>query len=128
MTTLDDIRRICSTLPGAEEALGDRFSFHVVVKGKPKGFIWSWAERVDPKKGRVPNNRVLAVRTPNLDAKDLILASDSEKFFTEPHYNGYPAVLVRLDAVEPEDLEDLILEAWRTKATPALLSMLDRPT
>lgn len=120
MATHDDVRRICAKLPGATEGTGDRFAFGVMVKGKHKGFLWSWAERVDPKKARVVNDGVLAIRLPNLTAKELILASDPEKYFTEPHYDGYPAVLVRLDRATPEDLEDLILEAWRTMA-PAVL-------
>lgn len=121
MTSLDDVRRICSRLPGAEEGEGERFGFQVIVKGKAKGFLWTWAERVHPKKARVVNERVLAIRTPNLAAKDAILALDSEKFFTEPHYNGYPAVLVRLDAIDPNEIEDLIVEAWRTQATSEML-------
>lgn len=115
MTTLDDVRRICSKLPGATEAEG-RFGFSVEVKGKAKGFLWSWNERVHPKKAKVPNDRVLAVIVPNLTTKEIILQSDPDKFFTEPHYNGFPAILVRLDAIEPDEIEDLIVEAWRCKA------------
>lgn len=124
MATQDDVRRIASRLPGAIEGTGDRFAFGVMVKGKHKGFVWSWAERVDPKKARVPNDAVLAVRVPNLSAKEMLLASDPEKFFTEPHYNGYPAVLVRLEATKPEELEDLVVEAWKCKAPKELLQQL----
>ena len=120
MTNHDDVRRICAKLPGATEG-EERFGFGVFVKGKHKGFCWTWAERVDPKKAKVINDGVLAVLVPNLTTKDLILQSDSEKFFTEPHYNGYPAVLVRLAAIEPEELEDLLIEAWRCKAPKELL-------
>lgn len=91
-----------------------------------KGFCWSWAERVDPKKARVVNDDVLAVSVPNLEAKEVLLASDPVKFFTEPHYNGYPAVLVRLEAIPTEELEDLLLEAWRTKAPKALQQEFDQ--
>lgn len=120
MSTLDDVRRICSKLPGAVEGSG-RFGFSVEVKGKAKGFVWSWAERVDPKKARVPNDGVLAVSVPSLAVKEIILGSDSEKYFTEPHYNGFPAVLVRLAAIEPEELQDLIVEAWQCKAPAELV-------
>jgi hypothetical protein len=121
MVTLDDVRRICATLPGATEGEPHHFGFSVQVKGKAKGFLWSWAERVDPKKARVPNDGVLAILVPSLTAKEAILASDADKFFTEPHYNGFPAVLVRLAAIEPAELEDLIIEAWRCKAPPDLV-------
>ena len=114
------MRRICAKLPGAVEG-EERFGFGVPVKGKQKGFCWTWAERVDPKKARVINDSVLAVLVPNLTTKDLILQSDSEKFFTEPHYNGYPAVLVRPEAIEPEELEDLLIEAWRCKVPKELV-------
>lgn len=120
MATQDDVRRICAKLPGATEGQG-QFGFSVEVKGKYKGFLWSWSERVHPKKARVINDSVLAIIVPNLTAKEVLLESDSEKFFTEPHYNGFPAVLVRLAAIEPHELEDLIIEAWRAKAPPALL-------
>lgn len=67
------------------------------------------------------NDSVLAVLTPNLEAKELLIASNPDLFFTEPHYNGYPAVLVRLEKISAEELEGLILEAYqarRTKSKP----------
>jgi len=118
VATLDDVRKICAKLPGAVEGEG-RFGFSVEDKGKAKGFVWSWAERVDPKKARIPNNGVLAIVVPSLSVKDVILASDSEKYFTEPHYNGFPAVLVRLSAIKRAELQDLIIEAWKCKAPKA---------
>lgn len=114
MATHDEVRAIFARLPGTSEGDG-RFSFDVEVKGKRQGVVWSWAERVDPKKARVVNDAMLAVRTPNLEAKELLLASDPEKFFTEPHYNGYPAVLVRLDKISADELEGLILEAYQAR-------------
>ena len=50
---------------------------------------------------------------------------DSEKFFTEPHYNGFPAILVRLAAIEPDELEELIIDAWRDLAPKALVAAYD---
>lgn len=115
MATQADVRRIAMSFPGAQEVNG-RFAFEVMNKGKFKGFVWVWMERVNPKKPRVPNPGVIAIRVASLTDKDLILASDSKKFFTEPHYNGYPAVLVRLDAVTVADLKPLIADAWRCMA------------
>lgn len=116
MATEDDIRRICAQLPGAVEGESEQFGFCVTVKGKQKGFLWSWMERIDPKKGRKVNRSVVALRVPNLLAKEMILESDREVFFTEDHYNGFPAVLVRLDRIEAEELEPLVIEAWKTLA------------
>jgi hypothetical protein len=79
-----------------------------------------WKERVNPKKPRVPNHAVMAIRTTNLGQRDALLAADSKKFFTEPHYNGFPAVLVRLDAVTVADLKVLLADAWASMAPPEL--------
>lgn len=119
MATQADVRRIALSLPGAEED-ADRFAFSVRVKGKPRGFVWVWLERVAPKKPRVPQPKVIAIRTASLDDKEFLLSLDGEKFFTEPHYNGYPAVLVRLAAVTARELKPLITEAWRCQAPKSL--------
>jgi hypothetical protein len=116
VATLEDVREIASALPGAIEGDGDRFGFSVMVKGKAKGFLWTWLERIDPKKPRVINNGVIAVVVPNALAKEMLLESDPAIFFTEDHYNGFLAVLVRLEAITKEDLVPLIEEAWRCKA------------
>jgi hypothetical protein len=118
---LEDARRIALSLP---ETNGDD-GFAVLNKGKYRGFAWVWMERVEPKKPRVPCPDVLAIRTPGLDDKELLIASDPERFFTEPHYNGYPAVLVRLANVELEELEDLLVEGWRCMAPKALVKEFD---
>ena len=120
MATQDDVRRIALALPETEEA-PDRFAFSVRNKGKLKGFVWAWNERLEPKKPRVPRSDVVAVRVPSLDEKNLILSMDPEKFFTEPHYNGFPAVLVRLPAIDVDQLEVLIRDAWRCQAARALV-------
>lgn len=121
MATQDDVRRICAKLPGAIEG-DERFGFGVDVKGKRKGFCWSWAERVDPKKAGVINDDVLAISTPNLAAKDMLMQSDPARYIVDPHYNGYPAVLVRLADFTSEELEDLLIEAWKSKAPKALVA------
>jgi hypothetical protein len=120
MATQADVRRIALSLPGAQEGT-DRFGFFVMDRGKPKGFAWVWLERLEPKKARAPNKDVLAIRVANNAQKDLIISSDSRKFFTEPHYNGYPAILVRLKEVTVADLRVLLEEAWRCQAPKALL-------
>lgn len=119
MATQAHVRRIALSLPGAQEGT-DRFAFFVMDKGKSKGFAWVWQERVAPKKPRVPNPGVLAVRVANNAQKDLMIAVDPRKFFTEPHYNGFPAVLVRLKEVTVADLRVLLEEAWRCQAPKPL--------
>ena len=120
MATQADVRRVALSLPAVEEA-SDRFAFSVPNKGKLRGFVWVWMERVMPKKPRVPNPAVIAVRVANEGQKSALLSADRKRFFTEPHYDGFPAVLVRLDAVSVADLKVLIAEAWRCQAPAELV-------
>lgn len=120
----DDVRRIALSLPETSEA-DDRFAFSVHNRGKQKGIAWVWKERVHPKQARVPNPDVLAVRVANESEKHMLIESDPDKYFTEPHYNGYPAVLVRLAAVDAEELAELITDAWRCQAPKALVKAFD---
>ena len=120
-----DVRRLALALPETVEA-EDRFAFSVLNRGRPKGFVWAWNERVEPKKPRIPSTVVVAVRVAGALEKEALLASGEEKFFTEPHYNGYPAVLVRLPLIEPDELEELIVDAWRCQAPRALVEAWQR--
>jgi hypothetical protein len=120
MADREDVRRIVGALPETVAA-EDRFAFSVRNGAKEKGIAWVWLERVDPKKARVPRPEVLAVRVANAGEKESLLASDPEKFFTEPHYNGYPAVLVRLSAIGVDELRELLTDAWRCQAPRALV-------
>ena len=124
MATQADVRRIALSLPETEES-GERFGFSVRNKGKLKQFVWAWNERIDPKRPRVPNKKVIAVRVPNMRDRDVMIAVEPSKFFTEPHYNGYPAVLVRLAAVDVKELRELITDAWRCMAPKALVAEFD---
>jgi hypothetical protein len=115
MASQADVRRIALSLPATEEA-PNHFAFSVRNKGKLKGFVWVWMERVAPKKARVPQPNVIAIRVASLEDKYFLLALDPAKFFTEPHYNGFPAVLVHLAAVTARELKPIITEAWRCQA------------
>ena len=121
MADQDDVRRIALSLPQTVEE-EDRFAFSVLNKGKRKAIAWVWLERVEAKKPRVPRSNVIAVRVAGQGDKESLLASDPEKFFTEPHYNGYPAVLVRLSAVDEAELRELIVDAWRCQAPRDLVT------
>jgi hypothetical protein len=125
MATQDDVRRIALSLPETSEA-PDHFGFGVLNKGKLRGFAWTWNERIEPKKPKVPNPEVLALRVANLAEKEELLAADPAKFFTEPHYNGFPAVLVRLPAIDAGELAEVITDAWRCLAPAALAAGLGR--
>ena len=102
-----DVRRIALALPDTTE---DRARFMFRVNGKH--FAWAWLERVDPKKARVENRSVLAVRVSGDIEKQMLLAMDGKAFFTEPHYDGYAAILIRLGAIERSRLKELITDAY----------------
>jgi hypothetical protein len=110
VSTLAHVRKIALKLEGAVVDEAPRFG--VRVNDRP--FLWTWRERVQPKKPRVFNEKVLAMRTADLDEKEALLSLSEEKFFTEPHYNGYPAVLIRLEKVRVPELRALLTEAHRT--------------
>lgn len=123
MATREDLRQIVARFPGTSES---ESGFGVDGgKGKVKGLAWIWLERVDPKKARVPNPDFWAVRVPSLAAKEVVLDSNPEIYFTEAHYNGYPAVLIRLALISTEELADRIEDAWRCQAPKALVRQFD---
>lgn len=119
LATLADVRRIALSLPGTEEA-PDRSGFGVRNGGKLLGFVHTWRKRVDPRKPKVPQPDVLVVRVASLEDKAFLLGLDATKFFTEPHYDGFPAVLLRLPAVTVRELRAIITEAWRCRAPEGL--------
>jgi hypothetical protein len=127
MATRDDVRRISSLLPAATV---DPEAMHVSVEGR--AIAWPWLERLDPKRARVPNPDVIAIRVANESEKELLIEMDPAVFFTEAHYNGYPAILVRLDAIGRELLEKLLRDAWGSRASRQLVrdstDAGDRPT
>jgi hypothetical protein len=75
-------------------------------------------DAVDPDTGERLDD-VLMFRVADLGVKDLFLADDRGLFFTTPHFDGYPAVLMRipdLGHIDREELFDLVAEAWLTRA------------
>ena len=125
MADQEDVRRIALALPGTSEG-EEHFAFSVLNKNKQKGFVWAWNERVAPNKPKVPSTVVVAVRVADLSEKEALLASGDEKFFTEPHYNNFPAVLVRLPLIEGDELQELIVDAWRCQAPSSLVGVWER--
>ena len=116
MATQDDVRRLALELP---EAVEDPGAFRFLVDGKP--FVWAWLERIDPKRARLPSEDVIAIRVSGESEKDALLTLDPAVFFTEPHYDGYPAVLVRLAAIDSELLRAVVTDAWRCRAPRRLV-------
>src|ERR1051325_5711357 len=121
MADLEDVRRIALSLPDTSGENG----FAVRNGSKERGFAWMWMQRVEPNKPRVPCPEVLAIRTASLEEKEALIAAEPEKFFTEPHYHNFPAVLVRLAKVELDELTELLTDGWRCMAPKSLVKEFD---
>ena len=111
------VRALALSLPETtDESEGERLAFSVTGKG----FAWSYFQRVEPKKPRRLRPDVLAVRC-TLERKEMLIDAAPRTFFDDPHYLGFPAVLVRLAAIGEDELAALLAEAWRLKAPKRLL-------
>jgi hypothetical protein len=120
MATWEDVRRIALDLPATDEGTthGNR-SWRV----KEKGFVWERPLRrsdLEALGDAAPGGPILGARVENEMAKEALIASDPDVFFTTPHFNGYPAILVQLDKISEADLTEVIVEAWLAKAPKRL--------
>jgi hypothetical protein len=127
MADWDDVRRIASALPGATEEQSRGNAFWRVNK---KGFVWERPLRKTDLAAlgdAAPDGPILGARVEHVMAKEALLANDQGTFFTTPHFDGYPAILVQLDKISVEDLEEVIVEAWLCRAPERLAKQyLDR--
>lgn len=117
MANWSDVSRIALALPGVTEepSYGGTRSWKV----NNKGVAWERPLRkadLDWLGERAPKGPVLGVRVPETEMKDVLLKADPSVFFTTPHFDGYPAVLIRLDNISVKQLKDVILEAWLCRA------------
>ena len=71
------------------------------------------------------NPDALVLRVTHLGEREALLQGDPETFFTTPHYDGYPAVLVHLEKVDPTELAELLEDAWRLQAPKRLVAQYD---
>ena len=117
----DDVRRIALSLPETSERVArDLRQWRV----RDKGFVWERPLRradVEALGDGAPNGPILGARVEHIGAKEALLADDPGVFFTTPHFDGYPAILVRLKRIAPEDLDELIVEAWLARAPKRLV-------
>ncbi|MFN8201678.1 MAG: MmcQ/YjbR family DNA-binding protein [Solirubrobacteraceae bacterium] len=121
MADWEDVRRLALALPATSERISRGLRQWVV---KDKLFVWERPLRrpdlaaLGP---AAPDGPILGARVEHLVAKEAMLADPSGLFFTTPHFDGYPAVLVRLDAIGPAELEEVVTEAWLARAPPRLV-------
>ena len=110
MATHALLKRIAMELPDVTDSERP-LAYFVKVGGAEKQFVWSWKERIDPKKPRVENRSVVVFYVANVGQRDAMISAEPKKFFTEPHYYNYPAVLARLKELTAADLRVLLAEA-----------------
>jgi hypothetical protein len=116
VSTWDDVRRIALALPETTEGTSHGHAFWRV---RGKGFVWERPLRQSDLRAlgdEAPTGPILGARVEHLVAKEALLADDPAVFFTTPHFDGYPAVLVRLEEISADDLEEVIVEAWLCRA------------
>jgi len=118
----DDVRRIALALPETAERMSRDLRQWVV---KDKLFVWERPLRradLAALGDAAPDGPILGARVEHLGAKEALLADDPGVFFTTPHFDGYPAILARLDRITPDDLEELVVEAWLDRAPKRLVA------
>ncbi len=121
MPDWEDVRRIVADLPEVNESTTRGNLFWRV---RDKGFVWERplrAKDLAELGPDAPGGAILGARTESLIAKDAMISSAPEIYFTISHFDGYSAVLVRLDVIGLDELRELIVEAWLTRA-PARLA------
>jgi hypothetical protein len=120
MASWDDVRRIALALPETEERVSrERAQWRV----KDKLFVWERPLRQSDLRALgadAPDGPILGARVEHEVAKQALIADDPDVFFTTPHFDGYPAVLVQLEKISVEDLDEVIVEAWLVRAPKRL--------
>jgi hypothetical protein len=113
MVSAEQLQALALALPEVAGAVSDSGQFGFEVGGK--GLAWAYLARPAPKAKRVLVPGVVAIRC-TMETKELLLEAAPERFFTDDHYRGYPAVLVRLSEIEADELAGLLRQAWKIVA------------
>lgn len=117
MASWEDVRRIALGLPESSE----RPSHGGLPSWRVHDKLFVWERPLRPADLRAlgepaPSGPILGARVEHLGAKEALLADDPDVYFTTPHFDGYPAILVLLDRIGADELEELIVEAWLARA------------
>src|SRR5687768_514012 len=120
MVDADDVRRVALSLPHVVEIESDGFDFRVANKG----FVWSYPERL-PGRPRVIRTDIAVLYVGDEAEKQALLLGEPGIFFTDPGYDGFPLVMVRLSEVDDARLRELVTDAWRMRAPEELAADLE---
>ena len=121
MASWEDVAAVALALPevAEEPSYGER-----AWKVRKKTFAWERPLRAkevehlggfEPE-GAAPSGEILAVRVADEEAKQALVSSEPDIYFTTSHFDGYPAVLLRLERIDRAELEELLIEAWLVQA------------
>ena len=117
MANWKDVSRLAMALPETEELSGQ-------WKVAGKGFVWERPLRkadYEALGDAAPDGPVLGAWVPDLGVKEALLADAPDIYFTTPHFDGYRAILVRLERIPVQELKELVVEAWLTRAPKRLV-------
>jgi hypothetical protein len=123
MTTMRDLEKLCLSMPGATKELRDDDRPAFVVDKKL--FCFHRTQRrdaLDPKTGERLDD-VLVFRVADEEMKSMWLVARPSVYFTTEHFNGYPAILVRIPSlaeIDLDELSELVSDAWLTRAPKRL--------
>jgi hypothetical protein len=117
MATWDDIRAVTATLPETAESSPREWR----VRGKSL----AWERPLRPADlqalgADAPTGDILGVRVADVGVAQALVVDDPAAYFTTPHFAGYPAVLVRLDVIDPAELHELLRDAWLARVPKKL--------
>lgn len=129
MATWEDVRRIALALPET----GERPSHDAQAawRVKDKLFVWERPLRrsdFEALGDAAPDGEILGARVADVGVKEALIADNPEVYFTTPHFDGYPAILVRLDVIGANELEELIVDAWLVRAPKRVAAAYLRDT
>ena len=123
MATWDEVSAACRALPETLETASHEGRREWRVRDK--SIAWERPLRrrdLEELGGAAPTGPVLAVRVPDEGAKRALVAAEPAVYFTTHHFDGYPAVLVRLEELDGESLVELVSEAWACRAPRRLVA------
>jgi hypothetical protein len=122
MASWEDVRRLTLALPDAEErVLREKRQWRV----KDKLFVWERplrAKEIVELGEEAPEGPVLGARVEHLIAKQALIEDDPSAYFTTSHFEGYAAILVRLQRIGRDELEEVVTEAWLARAPKRLVA------
>lgn len=127
MATWATVAKLALALPETSEDRSKQG--HVFWRVKGKTFAWERPLRRSDLAAlgdRAPTGAILAVHVPDFATKDAMVQGRAEIYFTTPHFDGYPIVLVRLAKIAVGELREVLSESWHVRA-PASVHAAKQP-